>query len=425
LNGKTGCTEDEVQTLYQSLFKEFEHVPSSLNILSWTDLCDRKPRLSAAPPDDRLPLQGIADAHSEQDQVCRRVDLTKLSDQFVEYRARRFKYLIAVRVAGQVEIFSFPSREARDSFIGDISVDPSVQYSTSEADELPPVEVGNTAGTWGEPTTLAPPAVARLVRAQETTNSIGMNFVIIPAGTFLMGSPFTDSDAEDHERPEHPITLSTPFYLAIHLVTQGQYRAITGQSPSKFKGSVDLPVEGVSWFSALGFCNALSRRENLPEFYDIVNWNPDDNAEPVYVPDWKGPGYRLPTEAEWEYSCRAGYTTRYPFRDERGLDEHAWYDRNSGEQTHPVGLKTPNAFGLYDMLGNVSEWCWDSYDPAYYVGSPKRDPRGPSWALTRVMRGGCWGSRGGLCRSAWRDWSAPDGWAYWLGFRVARTSYER
>ena len=235
-----------------------------------------------------------------------------------------------------------------------------------------------------------------------------------------MGSPSTDPDAEDHEKPEHPITLSKPFYLAIHPVTRGQYRAITGQSPGKFSGSDDLPVEGVSWFSALGFCNALSQRENLPPFYEIVSWDPDE----VYVPDWNGPGYRLPTEAEWEYACRAGSKTRYPFGDERRLGEHAWYDHNSGKKTHPVGLKTPNGFGLFDMLGNVEEWCWDSYDPAYYIGSPEHDPRGPSWTLKRVMRGGCWGSSAGGCRSAHRDWNAPDGLAYYLGLRVARFPFK-
>ena len=207
-----------------------------------------------------------------------------------------------------------------------------------------------------------------------------MKLALIPAGEFLMGSPDSDKDASDDEKPQHRVRITQPFYLGVYQVTQGQYRAVTGANPSHFKGSDDLPVESVSWHDAIAFCNKLSEREGLKPYYQL------DAATRS-----GGEGYRLPTEAEWEYACRAGSTTRYSFGDDAAsLGEYAWFNGNSGGKTHPVGQKRPNAFGLYDMHGNVWEWCWDVY-AAYNANSPGADPDGPSGASGRVIRGGCWG----------------------------------
>ena len=202
-----------------------------------------------------------------------------------------------------------------------------------------------------------------------------------------------------------------PFYLGIHEVTQGQYQAVMGDNPSHFKGSDDLPVENVSWLDAVTFCNKLSEREKRTPFYRI------DGTEVTLV---GGNGYRLPTEAEWEYACRAKSTTLYPFGDDASkLGEHAWYAGNSESKTHPVGQKLPNAWGLYDMLGNVWEWCADGYDEKYYASSPPADPPGAPGASHRVIRGGGWGNYPGCCRPADRVGCTPGYRSNDLGFRVA------
>jgi formylglycine-generating enzyme required for sulfatase activity len=269
---------------------------------------------------------------------------------------------------------------------------------------------------------LAPvePSPAPFEPSREITNTLGMKLVLIRAGEFLMGSPDSDKDADADEKPQHTVGITRPFYLGIHEVTQGQYRAVTGEAPSHFKGSEDLPVETVSWLDAINYCNALSRKEGLPPFYRV-------QGETVEVPDWNGPGYRLPTETEWEYACRAGGTTRYSFGDDPArLGAFAWYDGNSGGQTHPVGQKRRNAWGLYDMHGNVWEWCWDEYEADYYSKKPPAaDPLGPSQAATRVYRGGGWGINPQFCRSALRFGFAPGSRYGNLGFRVARVQSVR
>ena len=252
---------------------------------------------------------------------------------------------------------------------------------------------------------------------QEFVNSIGIKFKLIPAGEFEMGSPDNETSAFPDEKPRHQVIISKPFYLGVYPVTQGEYVQVTQkENPSHFKGNDRLPVERATWFDAVEFCNALSRQEGLPPFYKV-------NGQTVEVSDWNGTGYRLPTEAEWEYACRAGNPAPYSFGDKNLLDQYAWYNANSGGETHPVGEKKPNAWDLYDMHGNVWEWCWDWSGADYYKQfkqSPAVDPRGAEQASGRVRRGGGWRSDLRRVRSACRHGGAPVYQRIYLGFRVAR-----
>ncbi len=275
--------------------------------------------------------------------------------------------------------------------------------SSSAATAKPPRET-TIPSAWPE-SPLRPPA-------KELRNSVGMTFVRIEPGSFLMGSSqdqidqlmrmFPDSKRQwfAHEQPQHPVKVTGVFYLGRHQVTQGQYKAVTGENPSELKGSTDLPVENVSWLDAVAFCNGLSEREKRTPFYLI------DDTDVMIL---GGDGYRLPTEAEWEYACRAGSPMLFPFGDDpSALGECAWYDKNSGKKTHPVGQKKPNAWGLYDMLGNVWEWCADGYEANYYASSPGSDPMGAAGAEERVYRGGSWSELPYNCRSAVRSPCPPD-----------------
>ena len=207
-------------------------------------------------------------------------------------------------------------------------------------------------------------------------NSIEVTLKLIPAGTFMMGEAGVDSDQTPHQ-----VTLTKPFYIGVHEVTNAQWERVMGSLPSHWKAA-DRPVENVSWEDAVEFCRKLSA---LPEEHQA------------------GRVYGLPTEAEWEYACRAQSKTTYSFGDdEKHVGDYAWYDGNSGGETHPVGQKKPNAWGLYDMHGNVWEWVNDWYDSGYYATSTEPDPQGPVVAGARVNRGGSWGFTAGGGRSAIR-----------------------
>jgi formylglycine-generating enzyme required for sulfatase activity len=246
-----------------------------------------------------------------------------------------------------------------------------------------------------------------------TTHTVRFPLKLIPAGEFWMGSPFKDQEAYGDEIPRHNVRISQAFYLGITPVTQAQYEAAMGKNPGHFHGLADHPVELVSWFDTVAFCNELSKKEGLACYYVLGNSNQ------VIVAG--GDGYRLPTEAEWEYACRAGTETHYYFGDDVALlGEYAWYKANSGGQTRPVGRKRPNAWGLYDMHGNVWEWCWDWFDENYYRTSPDVDPLGAAGTAYRVIRGGCWCYEPRSVRSANRRGYVPEARYDYLGFRVAR-----
>jgi formylglycine-generating enzyme required for sulfatase activity len=239
--------------------------------------------------------------------------------------------------------------------------------------------------------TLANFPAAVLKRLPPLTNTIGMKLKLLPPGTFMMG----DASGEDNETP-HQVTLTQPFQMGIHEVTQEQYAKVMGKNPSRLKGA-NNPVENVSWFDAVEFCRKLSEL-------------PAERAA--------GRVYRLPTEAEWEYACRAGTTTKYSFGDDDSkLVDYAWFDGNSFERTHRVGGKKPNAWGFYDMHGNVWEWCQDWYGD--YPDHAVPDPTGPASGSYRVLRGGSWGGPAGICRSAFRFGCEPSGRIDRFGFRVS------
>jgi formylglycine-generating enzyme required for sulfatase activity len=244
----------------------------------------------------------------------------------------------------------------------------------------------------------------------EETNSIGMKLVLIPPGEFQMGS----HDGGVDETPVHRVRITRPFYLSVYEVTQTEYQRVMSSNPSWFSstggGKDDVlgldtsryPVEEVSWKDAEEFCRHLSQRDGVM--------------------------YRLPTEAEWEYACRAGTTTAFHFGNvlngqEANVDGNYPYGTSSKgphlKRTTSVGSYSANNFGLFDMHGNVWEWCADWYDESYYGNSPVEDPAGAASGSHRVLRGGSWLSYARRCRSAFRDVNTPDNRYDYLGFRVA------
>jgi len=262
-------------------------------------------------------------------------------------------------------------------------------------------------------------------KAVDLGNGVRLEMVLITAGEFLMGSPkeeiwnwiawaermgVVNPRSRIEREAQHRVRITRPFYLGKYPVTQEQWQAVMGNNPSNFKGPQN-PVEEVSW-------------ADCEQFLDKLNANVGRGK------------FSLPSEAQWEYACRAGSTTVYCFGDdEPRLGDYAWYDENSGKMTHPAGKKKPNAWGLYDMHGNVWEWCqdwyWDwgddLYHPGYYAESPIDDPAGPAgpaYRPFRVVRGGSWTYPAGCCRSANRSYFEPGLRRSYLGFRISRVPAE-
>ena len=219
----------------------------------------------------------------------------------------------------------------------------------------------------------------------EIKDESGIEMAQIPAGRFTMG------DEKEVDAKPHEVAVSS-FYIDKYPVTQEQYKKVMGENPSRWKGDKN-PVEQVRWSDAVKYCNARSLKEGLRPCYDLQTWQCNFGAD----------GYRLPTEAEWEYACRAGSKTMYFFgNDSSKLADYAWLDENSGGKPRQVGQKQPNPWGLYDMHGNVWEWCNDFYQVDYYQESPEENPRGPETGETKVVRGGAWKFSADSCRSGYR-----------------------
>ncbi|MFQ5716933.1 MAG: formylglycine-generating enzyme family protein [Nitrospinales bacterium] len=215
----------------------------------------------------------------------------------------------------------------------------------------------------------------------------GITLVEIPAGCFQMGS---DAE-EDNEQPVHEVCLDR-FYIGKHEVTQKEWKTVMGENPSQFKGD-NLPVDNISWNDAREFTTKLNAMETERK-------------------------YRLPTEAEWEYAARASSDQEH-FWGENAADDFAWYDENSGDKTHPVGGKKPNAFGLYDMAGNLWEWVSDWYAEDYYQNSPRKNPKGPPTGEKKSIRGGSWFYDDFSMRSAFREAQYPKTKYNYFGLRIA------
>jgi formylglycine-generating enzyme len=265
---------------------------------------------------------------------------------------------------------------------------------------------GKAGWTFGEFIDLEPaPGVER--------PEVSKNMVLVKGGTFTMGSPNSEPKGTyDTDEDQHQVAVSS-FSMAKFDVTQDLYQSVMGMNPSAFTGDPNRPVEQVNWYDAVEFCNKLSRRDGLQAVYTVNGTNVTAN--------WLANGYRLPTEAEWEYAARGGQkgaSEYHVYAGSNDLDQVGWYSDNSGSKSHPVGQKAPNALGLYDMSGNVRQWCWDWHGA--YLGSGQKDPRGPSGDSGRIERGGDWDFGAQAARVAKRLYSDPRNRNYTDGFRLVR-----
>ena len=232
-----------------------------------------------------------------------------------------------------------------------------------------------------------------VVKPEPRVTPSGVGMVLLSGGRFMMGG----AGGDDDERPPHLVELS-PFLIDVHEVTHEMFAAAQLPNPSRWQDHPHKPVESIRWRDAKIYCNERSLLEGLNLCYD--------ESKPGLPCDFQANGYRLPTEAEWEFACRAGTEGDYECGSNEQLKSYAFFDENSGEQTHPVRSRKPNRWGIFGMHGNVCEWCQDVYDPAYYQTSPQQDPPGPpvpAGDVKRVIRGGSWKASARMCRSSFRQ----------------------
>jgi len=223
-------------------------------------------------------------------------------------------------------------------------------------------------------------------KPREIETKSGVIMIELPGGSFTMGNPKGAVDETPHQ-----VSVS-PFCVDKYKVSQEEYEKVMHENPARWKGKKN-PVEQVRWSDAVRYCNARSRLEGLKPCYDLKTWECDFAAN----------GYRLPTEAEWEYAARAGTKTKYFFgQKSTKLKHYAWFKRNARHRARPLGQKLPNPWGLHDVYGDVWEWCHDIYGRDYYQASPQKDPRGPEKGDSRVLRGGSWNSSEKKCCSTFR-----------------------
>jgi formylglycine-generating enzyme required for sulfatase activity len=278
------------------------------------------------------------------------------------------------------------------------------------------------------------------------SKSTGLELMLIKSGDFEMGSPLAENGRALDET-QHRVRLTRDFLLGAFEVTQDQYRQVMKVNPSWFQSKAggeakvteyetgNFPVESVTWFDAVAFCNQLSLDDGDEPYYELADIErKGDSIKSATVTIRGGSGYRLPTEAEWEYACRAGTTTAFHFgaaggngnsSNIKGVTMGGGYGGPivgpNLERTAKVGSYRPNHWGLFDMHGNVAEWCWDWYEKDYYASSPENDPAGPRTGTHRVLRGGSWLVGEASSRSASRLMHTPGESAYFGGFRVARS----
>jgi formylglycine-generating enzyme required for sulfatase activity len=238
-----------------------------------------------------------------------------------------------------------------------------------------------------------------------------MEFVLVKGGTFKMGNTF-EEDAFEDEFPVHPVTLSD-FYIGTYEVTQAEWEAVMGSNPSTFK-SPNKPVESISWYDAVNFCNKLSQKDGLKPCYTIGKNN-------RVTCDWTADGYRLPTEAEWEFAARGGNDSKgYMYAGSNSLSDVAYFKDNSLGMSQSVGQRKPNELGIYDMSGNVWEWCWDWYSNSYGTADSQTNPHGIDFAVEKCRRGGGWAQAAKSARSSNRLGTPPDLKFNYVGIRLVR-----